>query len=74
MPTKEELKRKVCEQIDRDSDSITGLGEDIMDHPELGFKEVRTAQRVAELLGGMNLPLEDGLAITGVKAVLGVSI
>ena len=70
MPTKEELKRKVCEQIDQDADSISGLGEDIMDHPELGFKEVRTAQRVAELFGEMDLPWDDGLAITGVKAVL----
>ena len=70
MPTKEELKRKACEQIDRDADSITGLGEDIMDHPELGFKEVRTAERVAELFAEMDLPLEHGLAITGVKAIL----
>ena len=53
MSTKEELKRKVCAQIDQAAESISGVGEDIMDHPELGFKEVRTAHRVAELFGEM---------------------
>ena len=70
MQTRDELKRRVCEEIDRRADSISGLGEEIMDHPELGFKEVRTAQRVKDVFGEMSLPYDDDLAITGVKAVL----
>lgn len=68
--TKEELKQKVCGQIDQEADSISGFGEEIMDHPELGYKETRTAQRVAEVFEELKLPVCDGLAITGVKAVL----
>ena len=64
------LKRQVCEAIESRSDAIVELGESIMDAPELGFKEERTARRVMETLEQLGLPFEDGLAITGVKAVL----
>ena len=45
MRTKEELKQAVCEAIDRRGERIIGLGESIMDQPELGFKERRTAHK-----------------------------
>lgn len=37
--------------------------------PELGFREERTAARVAGFLGDLGLPVRTGLALTGVKAV-----
>ena len=46
MPDKTALKNEVCEAIDRHEKQIVDLGEAIMDDPELGFKEERTAGRV----------------------------
>ncbi len=67
---KEELKQQVCAAIDQHRERIVQLGEAIMDDPELGFKEVRTARRVAGVFAELGLPYEEGLALTGVKAVL----
>ncbi len=41
-----------------------------MDAPELGFKEKDTAQRVKQSFDQSRLPFHEGLALTGVKAVL----
>ena len=70
MPVRGEIKKWVCEAIDQRRERIVGLGEAIMDDPELGFKEERTAQRVKEVLEEVGLVYQDGLALTGVKAVL----
>ena len=70
MRTKEELKQAVCEAIDRRGERIIGLGESIMDQPELGFKERRTAQKVGEVFAALGLEHKAGLALTGVTARL----
>ncbi len=67
---RETLKKQVCAAIDQRRERIVALGEAIMDDPELGFKEVRTARRVAEIFAELQLPFEEGLALTGVKAQL----
>lgn len=66
--TKSELKRQVWAAIDRRAGDIIDLGERIRRHPELGFKEVKTAALVAETLGGLGLTPKTGLALTGVRA------
>src|SRR5438128_3687240 len=66
--TRDELKQRVYEAIDRRSDDIIGLGEQIRRHPELGFKEVKTARVVEETLGKLGLTPKSGLALTGVRA------
>ena len=48
MTSKEELKRAVCEAIDRHGNEIIELGETILHHPETGFNEAKTAALVAE--------------------------
>src|SRR5207253_2360206 len=53
--TKDELKRRVWEAIDRRGPEIIGLGEQIRRHPELGFKEVETARLVEETLKKLGL-------------------
>jgi len=50
MPTKEEVKRQVCDAIDRRADQIINVGETIRHHPELGFKEIKTARLVEQTL------------------------
>jgi len=66
--TRDELKRRVWEAIDRRAEEIIGLGERIKKHPELGFKEVKTARLAAETLGKRGLSPKAGLALTGVRA------
>ena len=48
MPTLDDVKRAVCEAIDRRSEEIVALGETIRKNPELGFKEFKTARLVEE--------------------------
>src|SRR6266481_2207383 len=72
MPTsgtsKDELRRRVYEAIDRRAEEIVGLGERIASHAEMGFKEVKTARLVRETLQGLGLEARAGLAMTGVRA------
>jgi len=68
--TRDELKRRVWEAIDRRGEDIVALGERIRSHPELGFKEFKTARLVEETLSGLGLGPKAGLAITGVRADL----
>jgi len=63
-----ELKQRVFTAIDRRAEEIVGLGERIRKHPELGFKEVKTARLFEETLGGLGLKPRAGLAVTGVRA------
>ncbi len=65
----DQLKQAVCKQIDENAEKIIAIGRDIYLHPELGFKENRTAELVASTLKEMGLVPEENLAITGVKAV-----
>lgn len=64
------LKQSVCDAVDSHRDVVVAAGEAIMDAPELGFKEQRTAARVHSMLADAGLPTETGLALTGVRAVL----
>src|SRR5256712_7175607 len=66
--TKNELKERVYAAIDRRAEEIVGLGERIRKHPELGFKEVKTARLVEETFAGLGLNPKAGLALTGVRA------
>ncbi len=68
MSSKEELKAKVCAEIDRRREDIIAVAEDILQHPEMGFKEFRTAEVVARQFDALGLKHRDGLGITGVKA------
>ena len=70
MLNKDELKGRVTEAIISGADEIIRLGETIYQHPELGYKETKTARLMAQKLGALDLPVETGLALTGVKASL----
>jgi amidohydrolase len=63
-----ELKQRVFAAIDRRGSEIVALGDRIRKHPELGFKEVKTARLFEETLGGLGLKPRAGLAMTGVRA------
>jgi amidohydrolase len=63
------MKRAVRAAVDEKRERIVGLGEAIMDAPELGFKEERTAERVKETFADAGLTFDEKLALTGVRAV-----
>src|SRR6058998_235078 len=69
--TKDELKHRVYQAIDQRGEEIIGLGEQIRRHPELGFKEVKTASLVEETFRKLGLTPRTGLALTGVRADVG---
>jgi len=68
--TKEELKRACLEKIDSRREEIIAIGDEILAHPELGFKEERTSRLVKETLSSIGIPHRDGLALTGVRGDL----
>jgi amidohydrolase len=67
MPTLDDVKRAVCEAIDRQSEKIVTVGETIRKSPELGFKEFKTSRLVEETMREIGLQPKSGLAITGVR-------
>lgn len=66
--TKQELKARVCAEIDRQAERIIGISKHILEHPEIGFCETKTASYVADQFSEMGLQYRSGLALTGVKA------
>jgi amidohydrolase len=65
---KEQLKQLVLKHIDLNKEAIISIGNEIFNHPELGFKEFHTSKLVADQLKALGLSCEEGLAVTGVKA------
>lgn len=68
--TIERLKSQILDQIDHNAGKIKEIGEDIFRHPELGYKETRTAGIVAKTLSDLGLAVTEGLGITEVAARL----
>src|SRR5439155_239629 len=61
--TRQELKQRVHEAIERHAQAIIAVGEQIRRHPELGFKELRTAALVEAELRRLGLLDDVGLAM-----------
>ncbi len=70
MPTKDELKALVCREIDRRRDEIIQTSLDILDHPEAGFREIKTSRLVAGKFAEWGISHREGLALTGIKGQL----
>lgn len=63
-----ELKKRAYAAIDARASELREYVEDIARHAELGFFETRTAAKTADLLRSLDLPVKEGLALTGVRA------
>ena len=70
MPTREELKKAACAAIDRHGDALIAVARDILEHPEPGYSEYRTARVVAEQFARLGVKFRAGLALTGLKGVV----
>ena len=64
------IEKRIIEIIDANRDVIIQFGDDIYRHGELGYKEVRTSQKVKEFFEKYLSDIQDGLAITGIKGYL----
>jgi len=62
------LKRAVWESIDEKWPTILTLVSDIFSHPELGYKELKTAALVKGYLDGLGLKYREGIALTGLRS------
>ena len=69
-PAKEELKRRAMEVIDSRADELVSLSKAILENPEPGFRETKTARLVAGKFAEMGMQSRVGLALTGVRADL----
>ncbi len=67
MLTVQELKRLACETIEKRKKEIIGVAQQVLSHPEAGFREYRTAGLVAQKFNELQIPHESGLALTGLK-------
>ncbi|GHE03305.1 amidohydrolase [Defluviimonas sp. 20V17] len=58
------------DRIEAFADDLTAIRRDFHEHPELGFQEVRTAAKVAQMLEGWGIEVTRGIGKTGVVGVL----
>ena len=70
MSTIEELKAKALAAIDSRKDWVIDVSQTILEHPEAGFQETRTAQLVSEKLHELGVSHQTGLALTGIKGTV----
>ena len=70
MTTASELKVKAVAEIDRRGDDLIGIAKTILDNPEPGFKEFKTARTVAQAFQRLEIPYKDGIGITGLRGDL----
>ena len=61
---------KLVDTILSETERLKSIRRDLHAHPELCFKEVRTAQTVADLLKGWGIDVHQGLGTTGVVGVI----
>ncbi|MEE8585341.1 MAG: amidohydrolase [Acidobacteriota bacterium] len=61
---------KIDQAVERFSDQIIALRQQIHQYPELGNREFKTAQMVAEHLRSLGMEVTTGVAHTGVVAIL----
>ena len=70
MPSIEDLKAKVQAAIDERSEWLINISKTILDNPEPGFHEYKTARFVSEKLNELGIAHESGIALTGIKGLL----
>ncbi len=63
----QELKQKACAAIERKKKEVIGVAQEILSHPEAGFRETKTSSLVARKFDELGIHHRPGLAMTGVK-------
>ena len=65
-----DLKKQIRSAIDASRERIIAIGEQILHHPELGYREFQASRLMRDLFVELGLPVQENLAITGCRAVL----
>lgn len=68
MLDRDTIKKRVIQAIDENRETIIAVGKKIYANPELGFKEFKTTDTVAEFLAELGLSVEKNIAVTGCVA------
>ena len=68
--SKQELKKRACDAIDKNRDKIIEIGDSIFEEPELGYKEFKTAAKVKKVFDELGYKYQDEVGITGIIAPL----
>ena len=66
----EEIKQKVFQNIDSNRNKYIEISKKILNNPESGYREYKTAKTVTDELSRIGIPYEDKIDLTGVKAIL----
>ncbi len=67
MLRKEELKAKVCQEIDNRKEETISLAKAILESPETGFREINTAKLVSRKFAELGISHRRDIGLTGVK-------
>lgn len=68
MTDKTAIKKSLCDAVDSSAEEIRAFAKDIQEHPELGFRELHTSERLSEELEKLGLKVRRNIAVTGVRA------
>ncbi len=71
MIDKQTLKLRCSEAIDQNREAILAFADDIYRHPEMGYHEFRSTEKMKEVFQQLGLAVEDGIAYTGCSAKAG---
>ena len=66
----DELRAIVIRSIDESSEGLIAAAKSVYGMPETGFNERKTSSFVKKQLEQLNLSVQTGIAITGLKAVI----
>ena len=66
----DQAEKRIIEIIEKNRSRIIAFGDDIYRHAELGYKEIRTAEKFRAFIEPLTQNYTDGLAITGAKAYI----
>ena len=62
------LKAKVQDAVERHAPAAIKVAQEILAHPETGFRERNTSRLVQEYFSSLGLPFQSEIALTGVRA------
>ncbi len=62
------LKAKVQDAVERHAPAAIKVAQEILNHPETGFRERNTSRLVQEYFSCLGLPFQSEIALTGVRA------
>ncbi len=68
--SQEELKKLLCQAVDRRAGELKAFAMDVHHHPEHGYFEFRTSGKLAGALEALGLKVTRGLGVTGLRADL----